>query len=331
VLFNEPVLPPGHPDAVSETDVVKVARVVAAALASAGFDARMLAARAPLGDLVRELERDRPDVVFNLIEGFGGQSAGATYVTGVLELLGLAYTGSPVEALARCVSKGAAKALLKGHGLPTAPFEVVPIGEAIEEWRWHWPVVVKPDCEDGSLGIDQRSIVTDRQSAAQRVTWIHETYAGAAIVEEYLPGNEFNIGVLELPEAEPLPVAEVVYEPIAGAWPILTYNAKWSAGSQEDRASVVRCPAHIDEALAGELRGLAVAAFTLTGCRDYGRVDLRLDRHGRPMILEVNPNPDIGPAAGWARALRSSGRDYAATIAGLARRALERGGKRARQ
>ena len=95
-----------------------------------GFDARPLAAAPPVERLVRDLSASPPDVVFNLIEGFGGSSAGATHVTGLLELMRLPITGSPAEALAACTSKGRAKALLRGFGLPTAPFAVVAAGRA---------------------------------------------------------------------------------------------------------------------------------------------------------------------------------------------------------
>src|SRR6185437_7129293 len=107
------------------------------------------------------------------------------------------------------------------------------------------------------------------------------------------------------------------YRPEPGAWPILTYHAKWAQGSAEDRASPICCPAEIDRSLAARLGGLAVAAFRAAGCRDYARVDLRLDARGEPMILEVNPNPDVGPRAGWAR---GAGRGYE----------LRRGGRRHR-
>src|SRR5262249_5939515 len=99
VLYNRPVLPADHPDAESESDVVGVAEVVVACLAGHGFDATPLAAGPPIAGLLQELDRRSPDVVFNLIEGFGGASAAATHVTGLLELAGLAFTGSPAEAL----------------------------------------------------------------------------------------------------------------------------------------------------------------------------------------------------------------------------------------
>ena len=325
VLHNAPALPPSHPDAVSEADVVEVALAVVDALRRQGLDARPLAAAPPIGRLVESLGLPRADVVFNLIEGYGGTSAGEARVTALLELMGLAYTGCPSESQALCHSKGRTKAILRGLGLPTAAFALVGEGEPVHDLDGEGPWIVKPDGEDASLGIDQASVVTDRAALLGRVRDLREAYGGRVVVEAYLPGPEFNVGVLALPEVAPLPVAEVVFDPPPGAWPILTYAAKWSAGSLEDLASPVRCPAQIEPALAHRLGLLAVAAFRATGCRDYARVDLRLDARGEPMVLEVNPNPDVGPEAGWARALRASGREYDATLAALARQAFGRG------
>ncbi len=325
VLYNASALPPSHPDAVSEADVVEVALAVVDALRREGLAARPLAAAPPIGRLVESLDLSRPDVVFNLIEGFGGSSAGEARVTALLELMGLPYTGCPSEAQALCHSKGRTKAILRGFGLPTAPFALIGAGEPVPDLEATGPWIVKPDGEDASLGIDQASVVTDRAALLGRVDELRAAHGGRIVVEAYLPGLEFNVGVLALPEVAPLPVAEVVFDPPPGAWPILSYAAKWSAGSLEDRASPVRCPARIEPALAERLGRLAVSAFRATGCRDYARVDLRLDARGEPMILEVNPNPDVGPDAGWARALLASGRAYAATLAALTRQAFERG------
>ena len=161
-----------------------------------------------------------------------------------------------------------------------------------------------------------------------RVARVRAAYGPRVLVEAYLPGREFNVGVLALPEPEPLPVAEIVYDRPPGCWPILTYAAKWAPGSAEDLSSPALCPAQVEPALAERLGRLALPALRATGCRDYSRVDFRLDARGAPMILEVNPNPDLDPAVGPARAIRAAGRDYAATVADLARQALERGGGR---
>ena len=325
VLHNAPILPEGHPDAVAERDVLMAVDAVARALSDHGFDPVPVAVGPPVAAVLAMLERLEPDVLFNLVEGFGGTSVGATNFTGLLELTGLPLTGSPAEALALCLSKARAKALLRGFGLPTAPFLMIAPGENVPDWPWAGPALVKPDAEDGSLGIDQTSVVSNHSEAQARVRRVHEAYQGSALLEAYLPGPEYNVGVIALPQPQALPIAEIVYRPSAGDWPILTYAAKWDAGSAEDLASLARCPAQVDPTLADQLGRLAIAAYRVTGCRDYARIDIRLNESGEPMILEVNPNPDIGPTAGWARALLASGRDYGQTIGALARQAMRRG------
>jgi D-alanine-D-alanine ligase len=325
VLHNAPALLPDHPDAAAESDVVEAAWAISAALCDQGFEAAALAVGPPIDVALARLRNAGPDVVVNLIEGFAGSSVLATQFTALLELTGLPITGCPSESLAFCLSKGRAKALLRGCGLPTAPDLVVSPGDPVPEWFGPWPVIVKPDSEDASLGIDQGSVVNDGVGLADRLARVRAAY-GRALVEAYLPGPEYNLGMVGLPEPEALPVGEVCFLPRPDAWPILTYAAKWESGSAEDLACPVRYPARIDPELASRLGRLAVAAFRATACRDYARVDFRLDGRGEPMILEVNPNPDIGPSAGWAHALRASGRDYGATLAALARQAIRRGG-----
>jgi D-alanine-D-alanine ligase len=317
VLYNAPTLPPDHPDSASEADVVEVARVVAESLVRHDFDAWPLPVSLPIGKVLGKLANPAPDVVFNLVEGFGGGSIGEAHVSGLLELLGLAYTGCPPEAQALCQSKAKTKALLKGLGLPTAPFAVVRSGEPIPRWAGPWPVLLKPEAEDASLGIDQSSVVRTAEAIVEGVARLRVRYGREVLIEAYLPGREFNVGVLALPDPMALPVAEILYEVPNGSWPILTYAAKWDEGSVEDLNSRPSCPAAVEPALEDQIAHLAVEAFGATGCRDYARVDFRLDADGSPMILEVNPNPDIGPKAGWARALRASGLDYEATLARL--------------
>jgi D-alanine-D-alanine ligase len=212
--------------------------------------------------------------------------------------------------------------------LPTAPFFVLEPGDSLPSIPWACPSIVKPDSQDASLGLGENSVVADPSRVGERVEQVRQSHGPRVLVEQYLPGPEYNVGVLALPEPAALPVAEVVYRDQAGTWPILTYAAKWAIGSDEDLASPVRCPAHLSPELEDRLAGLAVSAFTLTGCRDYARVDFRLDSLGKPMILEVNPNPDLDPSAGLARAMAVAGRNYAETLAQLVKQAVDRGSRR---
>jgi D-alanine-D-alanine ligase len=330
VVYNEPVLPAEHPDAASERDVVAVAEAVSHALTASGYEPITLPVMPPLSGVLARLVELAPDLVFNLAEGFAGRSAGATHLTSLLELLGLAYTGSPVEALAACSSKARAKALLRGSVLPTAPWLIVDVGHPVPPLLWEGPAIVKPDGEDGSLGIDHESIIEEPASVVRRVEQIRDRYGGSVLLEAYLPGREFNVGVVALPVPRALPVAEVVYADVAEGWPILTYRAKWDETAPDYRASVIACPAPIDQGLASRLGELALAAYSVTGCRDYARVDLRLDGRGEPMILEVNPNPDIGPGAGLANAVRVAGMSYSEFVGAIAAQAMRRGSGHAR-
>lgn len=322
VVFNAPVLAVDHPDFESEADVVRVAEAVASVLRSENLDAVAVPAAPPIPELCSTLSCF--DLAFNLAEGFAGVASGEARLTALLELLGLPYTGCPPEAQSLCLHKGRAKALLRGFGLPTADFVVALPGDLIAR-PGGGAVIVKPAGEDGSLGIDQGSVVGPGEDLEARIARVRSAYGPAVLVEAYLPGPEYNVGLAGLPDWVALPVAEVIFDPKPGDWPILTYAAKWDAGGLEDLATRPRCPARIDVGLAEELGRLAVLAARATGCRDVARVDFRLDDRDRPMILEVNPNPDLGPSAGWARALSASGRDYAVTMAGMARRAFERG------
>lgn len=325
VLYNSPSLPRDHHDYASEAGVVSVARAVLSALKTRGFRPFLLAARPPAQRLVRSLVKMQPDLVFNLIEGFGGDTAGEARVTSLLELMGIPYTGCPPEAQTLGRSKARTKAILIGNGLPTARFWVVEPGDLLPVDPWHGPVIVKPEHEDASLGIDQSSVVSSPSDLAGRVDRLRSEHGPRVLIEEYLPGAEYNVGVIAIPSPIALPAAEIVYIPEPGVWPILTYEAKWDEGSKADLASLPRCPAQIEPELARTLDTLAVKAFRACGCRDYARVDFRLDDDGQPMILEVNPNPDLSPSAGLARAIKASGREWGDVVASIAKQALERG------
>ena len=199
--------------------------------------------------------------------------------------------------------------------IATAEFVEILVGECppenpLRQWLSNGPVFIKPAREDASLGISFASVTTDWAALEDQISQTHRRY-GAALAERYIAGREFNVGMIELSQLTALPLAEIEFRTSSTApWPILSYSAKWSPNSSDDLATPVRCPADVDANLVGRIQEAALTAYRLTGCRDYARVDLRVDSQGHIFVLEVNANPDLGPHAGLARMLRANHINY---------------------
>ncbi len=315
IVFNEPTLPSEHSDYEQEAGVLESVTAFEATLRRRGYSACEIGLGGSIVPTIDRIANERPGVVVNLCEGIGGHTAGEAHFAAVLETLGIPYTGCPPECLGLVRDKARTKWLLRGAGLPTAPFVRVEAADALprqplEEWLARGPLFVKPADEDASLGIGPESVVADWRALERQADTIAERY-GPVLIESYINGREFNVGIIELPELHCLPVAEVEFQTTSGLkWPIVTYEGKWAAGSAADRATPVRCPAVIEPQLADSIREVAIGAYRATGCRDYARVDLRIDRAGSIFILEVNANPDAGPNAGLARMLAAAGISY---------------------
>ncbi len=316
ILYNKPSRSTDDPAYEQEAGVLESVAAFRLALLAAGHELNEFGLGHRIRDLIDEVADCRPDVIVNFCEEFGGTTAGEMHVASVLETLKIPYTGASPECLALGRDKARTKWLLAGAGLPTAPFVRIERGEAIpqqqlQSWLATGPLFVKPANEDASLGIDHDSVVADWAALERRVRSIVEQFS-AALVEPYIDGREFNVGVVALPEPQVLPLAEIEFQlgPDKLRWPIVTYDGKWDIEGVEDRATPVRCPANVEPAAAQDIADASLRAFHLLACRDYARVDMRVDRAGRIFILEVNANPDVGPRAGLAKALRAGGIDY---------------------
>jgi D-alanine-D-alanine ligase len=325
ILYNEPVLPGDHPDADSEHEILFTVEHVEKALLEAGHEVRRLSVGRDPAELVTALRRKRPDVVFNLFEGLADQSDTEAHAAGILEWYGVPYTGSPYLALALARNKGLTKHLLQGAGLPTPAFQVID-ELPVPDCRLGWPVIVKPATQDASVGLDQGSVVTDQASLEARVALLLENYGPPVLVEQFIRGREFNVGLIEAWELQVLPPSEILFtDPDPGYWPIVTYDGKWKPGTRDYDSTPPRYPADVRPRLRQRLERVAMQAFRLMGCRDYARVDFRVGPTGRPYILEVNPNPDFSPLAGLSGGLQSAGWTTARFAAHLVQAAIARG------
>jgi D-alanine-D-alanine ligase len=329
LLHNTPALPVDHPDYASEAGVLESVEAVTTALESAGHRVRTIGIR-DMADFLAEVPRlGQPDVVFNLFEGFAGVGSGEALVAGWIEAAGLPLTGSDAAALELVRDKARVKWLLRGAGLPTADFVLVAPDRpqprlALAALLAGGPVIVKPAHEDASLGIGPHSVVSDAAALDQQIDQVRADY-GPVLVERFIAGREFNAAVIALPEPRLLPLAEIEFaRELSAHERLVTYAAKWAAGSAADLATAPRCPARVDQQLARRIEQVALAALEATGCRDYARVDLRVAEDESIYILEVNGNPDIGPSAGFARALAAAGISYGEFVELLVRHAAGR-------
>jgi D-alanine-D-alanine ligase len=247
----------------------------------------------------------RADVVVNLCEGVGAVSRAESLVAGTLELAGIPFTGVRPEALVTCLRKPVANAVLAARGIPV-PRWIQPSGNRVPT-DFPLPAIVKPATEDASVGIDQGSVVTTRRVLTQRVAQLSEQF-DEVIVQQYIGGRELAVGFVG---DQVLPISEIDFSAMPeGAWPILCFDAKWTAGSPADAGSQPVCPARVPKALQDRLVALAQDAWRAVGGSGYGRVDFRVDENGQPWVLEVNPNPDLSEDAGLARMARAFGWSY---------------------
>src|SRR4051812_24121896 len=276
ILYNEPTLPHDHPDFESEHEVLYTAEAVADALEPAGFRVERLGVGREPADLLRGLRKARPEVVFDLFEGLGDWGETEAYAVGLLEWLRVPYTGCPLQPTVIARNKPLAKNVFRAAGLPTAPavtIEALPVGDL----PLTWPVILKPATQDGSVGIDQNSVVTNADALQARAAYLLDTYGPPVLAEEYIDGREFCVGMIEAPDLQCLPVTEMDFRCEGpGGWPIVTYDPKWKPGTPEYELMPNRPDATIGRKLTTRLNSLAKRAFLLLGCRDYARVDFRV-------------------------------------------------------
>ena len=317
-------------DRVAEAAVTGEIEPVETAIRSLGHQCFVVSLKDEVYTIFHWLKEIDPDVVFNLCESVYDDTRMEMNIPALLDLMYIPYTGSPPLTLGLCQDKDKVKGILLSHGVRTPRYQVFHrlIG-GMDEVRLSLPAIVKPVHEDGSLGITSESVVYEEGGLKRQIRYILETYRQPALVEEFIDGREMNVGLLELNgKLEVLPISEIDYSEFPVGMPkICGYEAKWDPNSIEFQRSKPVCPAPVDPALRRSLESVAMEVYRLFECRDYARVDLRVDGEGRPYVIEVNPNPDISPQSGMARAIKAYGMTYAQFVQGVLEKALRRKSK----
>jgi len=325
ILHNEDhAILEDDPGREAREDVIQVAAALAEALGRDGVVAEPLAVVGTSFGFVAELERRRPALVVNLCESVNADSRGEMMIPCLLDVLGLPFTGSGSVALGLALHKDKAKEILRARGIGTPDFVIVARAEEVAGVRLPFPVIVKPVREDASVGISLDSVVYDAAGLERAVLAVLRTFAQPALVERYIAGREIYVPLLGNRPREALPLTEIVFgAAFVGKPHVVSYRAKWEPDSPEYQDSrVAQCG--LEPEAQARVVATAQAAFAALECRDYGRVDMRLSPEGEAYVIEVNPNCDLSPSAGFANAARAAGLDYRALAARLVEIALER-------
>lgn len=324
IVYNEPVPSRYHvtgEEAAAEGVLTAVA-AVHHALLELGYEAERVPLLPPLEAAREKLRRLRVDFVFNLFEGFTGYPETEADVPGILESLGIPYTGCSAETLRLRLDKAKVKEILKAAGIDTPDFQLLNPG-TLSSFRLRFPCIVKPRREDASHGLSKQSVVTDFKLLAEQVTKISHSYGGEALVEEFIDGQEFNITVFGDSGYSFSPISEIVYTLPPHLPKILTFDAKWKPGTLYFQGTQAVCPAQIPAEEQERIKEIALAVFQRLVGRGYARVDTRRDSEGRYQVLEVNANPDISPDTGAALQAKAAGLTYNQFIEKIVKLALE--------
>jgi len=272
------------------------------ALSGAGHRVTRMEGDAELLEAIRRL---RPDICFNICEGLRGESR-ESHVPAILEMLGAPYTASGVLANALSLDKAMCKLVWRACGLPTAPFMVMHTGDEPIAPGLSFPLFLKPAREGSGMGINDRSVAHDEGELREQACWLTRAYHQPALVEAFLPGREYTIGLIgnergihRVPNSplydgrgfHAFPPLEIDVSEVEDAGGLYSSHIK----SDKPLEPKYLCPAPCSSELTGEMRDLAVRAFAAIGALDVGRVDFRLDAYGNPQLLEVNTLPGVNP------------------------------------
>lgn len=271
-----------------------------------------------------KLKELKPDAIINFVESVDGKADYESYVTGLYEILDLSYSGNSSLILGNCLDKLRTKHILKSFGINTPNYYHVQKNSDIDEAKFplNFPVITKLISEDASIGISEKSVVNNFEELKKQLKFLFRNYKKDVILEEFIIGREINVSILG---NEILPLSEIRFDELPVELPkLVTYEAKWAPNSIYYTSTKPICPAVLQKRVERRVKEIALNAFRALNCRDYARVDIRLNSYYTPFVIEVNPNPDISPDSGFIRSAQSFGLTYEEVIYKLIEFALNR-------
>jgi D-alanine-D-alanine ligase len=279
-------------------------------------------------DIFSQIKLEKPDLIFNLCdEGFRGEIKLEPHVTAMFDILNIPYTGNSYFTIALCQNKARAKDILTYNNVLTPKFQVFTSAERKLNPELKFPMIVKPIQEDGSIGIRERSVVTNEEQLREEVDHIINLHKQEALVEEFIEGREFTVSLIGNKRPIVLPPAEIDFTEMPNHLPkIVSYRAKWVKRSIAYKKTPIICPVvNIDEKTNRLIEDTARKCYKIFGCRGYARIDFRYDEKEKKLYtLEINPNPDISEEFDIAASAKAANMSYPELIQKIINFAIER-------
>jgi D-alanine-D-alanine ligase len=261
------------------------------------------------------LARHETDLFFNLVESYAGDDTMEMHVAAYLDLLGRSYTGAGPQGLYLAQDKSVAKKLFQFYNIRTPYFATCYQGKLDHSQDISFPLIIKPISEDGSLGIDQGSVVESVKELMERIHYVQEEFNSPALIEEYIEGREIYAGILGNQNPEVLPLVEMDLSRLPEGMPkVAGTEVKWEKDSEAYKVTKSAPVEGMDEETTELLGTTALNAYRILKLRDYGRIDMRLTDKGEVYVIEANPNPWLSSNSEFFMAAKKSGRSYADMI-----------------
>lgn len=309
----------------NEKSYDKVVDQVAAALREGGHEAQIFATHDDAKQLIDGVAANKPDLIFNLMETFGKTQLGAVAVTGLLDVIGVPYTGVGPGEMYLQEDKVLTKKLLAFEKVTFPDFAVFTRDADLEiGGNLRFPMFVKPLRMDASIGINGKSLVRSTKELMSQVATIHKL-KDSALVEEYIDGREFFVSVLGNQKPRALPAIEIDFSGLPEGMPrVLDSRAKWNKRSVEYKGTKAVFPTDLSDELKARLEQVALNVYRALRVRDYGRVDLRMAETGQIYVIEVNASCYLEKSAEFAMAAEKAGLTYVQLVNQIAELAIER-------
>jgi D-alanine-D-alanine ligase len=314
VLMDEELVPPDSIEGVSDEEMLdwKTEYDVLVTLRDLGHHAVPLGVSDDLGVIRRGLREFKPHVAFNLLEEFQGVAVFDQHVISYLELMKQPYTGCNPRGLMLAHDKALSKQILSYHRIPTPRFMVVERGRGVNpRRRYTYPLLVKSVTEEASLGISKKSIVHSTDELRERVAYVHEELKTDALVEEYIEGREFYVGVLGNRRLQTLPVWELTFKHLPKDVPnIATRRVKWDAKHQKELGVATNAAQDLSKPTQAMISRLCKRVYKALSLSGYARMDLRMTADERVYVLEANPNPNLSYGEDFAESADTVGINF---------------------